>query len=202
MPSRAHLTALLLALALGIGAAQAPAPSPAASAAFQGKVDGIRTRGLEEATAAPAPAAAQRTVIEEGELNAWLAIEIAPRLAPRGIVDPAVTLLADNRVTSTAVVDLETVRGPAEPSLFDAFSLLQGRVPMTLTGRLVSDAGEARLDVEHASVAGLTVPSVLLQQLLTRASRSPERPEGFRLDAPFPLPAGIVVGQGRAVVVQ
>jgi hypothetical protein len=45
----------------------------------------------------------------------------------------------------------------------------------------------------------------MLQEVLGYYSRTPERPEGVRLDSPFALPAKIrqiEVGQGQAVVVQ
>jgi hypothetical protein len=205
MHPRARLVAVFTMGALGVVAAQGSPPSPSASAVFAGKLDGIRARGVEEASADPAPTFARRTVIDEGELNAWLALEASPRLAPSGIADAAVSLLPGNRVTSVATVDLETLRGPVEPNVFDPLSLLRGRVPVALTGQVASDAGEARFLVERAFVGGVPVPPTVLKQLVTRYSRSPERPDGFRLDEPFPLPAGIdriVVGQGRAVVVQ
>jgi len=204
MLSVARLAAVFTLGALGVVAAQGQ-PSPEASAVFAGKLDGIRARGVEEATASPAPAFARRTVIDEGELNAWLALEASPRLVPTGIADPNVSLLSGNRVTSVATLDLETLRGPVEANVFDPLSLLRGRVPVALTGQVASDAGEARFLVEQATIGGVPVPVSVLQQLVTRYSRSPERPEGIRLDEPFPLPAGIdriVVGQGRAVVVQ
>jgi len=113
--------------------------------------------------------------------------------------------LPDNRLTSRSTVDLEALRGPVEPDVFDPLTLLRGRVPVAITGSVASDAGEARFTVEEASVGGVPLPPALLQQLVTRYSRTPDRPEGVRLDEAFPLPAGIdriVVGAGRAVVVQ
>jgi hypothetical protein len=49
------------------------------------------------------------------------------------------------------------------------------------------------------------VPVTVLQELVGYYSRTPERPEGVRLDETFMLPAGIrqvEIGRGQAVVVQ
>ena len=73
------------------------------------------------------------------------------------------------------------------------------------TGVLHAASGLARLDLESADIAGVPIPKVLLQQIVTFYSRSPEHPSGIDLDDPLPLPAGIRelrVEVGRAIVVQ
>ena len=80
-----------------------------------------------------------------------------------------------------------------------------GRVPVTVAGVLHTRDGMGRFEVQSAEIAGLPVPPSFLQELLSYYSRTPERPQGVRLDDTFSLPANIrqiEVGQGQAVVVQ
>jgi hypothetical protein len=78
-------------------------------------------------------------------------------------------------------------------------------VPVNVTGLLHTRDGKARFEVQTAEVSGLPVPATLLQELVGFYSRTPEHPEGVRIDDTFSLPAQIreiQVGQGQAVVVQ
>jgi hypothetical protein len=72
-------------------------------------------------------------------------------------------------------------------------------------GILHTRDGKARFEVESAEVSGIPVPVTVLQELVGYYSRTPDRPEGVRLDETFALPAGIrqvEIGKGQAVVVQ
>ena len=80
-----------------------------------------------------------------------------------------------------------------------------GRLPVSVTGTLRTQNGVGQFDIESAAISGVPVPTTFLQELLSYYSRTPERPQGVRLDAPFTLPARIQqieVGKGQAVVVQ
>jgi hypothetical protein len=59
--------------------------------------------------------------------------------------------------------------------------------------------------MQSASLSGIPLPKSFLQELVTFYSRTPDSPEGIRLDDPFELPASIrqiEIGPGQAVVVQ
>jgi len=181
------------------------AVSPEEREALDRKIDEIRVRAQAEAQAETPPAEPARTVVTESELNSWLTFGGSERM--RGVSDAVVTLLSDGRLTAHAMVDLDAVRDPdaAPAGGLDPMSLLSGTVLVELAGTLQSSSGAGRVQIERATVAGLTVPAALLQQLITRYTRSEENPDGVRLGEPFRLPAGIdriVVGLGRAVVVQ
>jgi len=51
----------------------------------------------------------RRTTVTENELNAYLALEALGDL-PKGVVNPAVSILAGGRLSGRAVVDLDAVR--------------------------------------------------------------------------------------------
>ena len=90
-------------------------------------------------------------------------------------------------------------------SVIDPWSLLGGRLPVTVTGILRTSNGQGRFELEHAAVSSVPIPKALLQELVSYYSRTADDPGGISLDEPFELPANIrqiEVGQGQAVVVQ
>jgi hypothetical protein len=148
---------------------------------------------------------ALRTQVTEDELNSWFMYR-SQALLPEGVTQPQITLTGDGGVTAQAIVDLEVV-APERPTSgsFDPFSLIGGKVPITVTGVLQSADGIAHLDVQTVLLSGFPVPVAMLLEVAAYYSKTPEQPQGLRLDDAFELPAGIRqidMGLGRAVVVQ
>lgn len=147
----------------------------------------------------------RRTSLTQDELNSWFMYSAQP-LLPNGVGQAQVTIGRDGRVVGRAVLDLEAVtRRRSTAGTFDPFSLIGGKVPVSVTGVLHTQDGMGRFEVQTAEVSGIPVPVAMVQELLTSYSRTPERPQGVRLDNAFALPSGIQqieVGQGQAVVVQ
>lgn len=146
------------------------------------------------------------TTVTERELNAYL-VDNARTELPAGVVDPAVSILGTTgRVSGRAVVDLDRVRKEKKPaSWLDPVSYLTGRLPLTTTGILTTKNGVGQFRFESASVAGVPVPKLFVQQVVSYYSRSPARPSGINLDRPFTLPAHIHeirFGRGEAIVIQ
>jgi hypothetical protein len=147
----------------------------------------------------------RRTALTQDEVNSWLVYQSQPHL-PNGLSSPEVTILGQGRLSGNAVVDLESIaKRRSSGSTLDPWNLVGGRVPVTVAGILHTRDGLGRFEVQSAEIAGLPVSPAFLQELLSYYSRSPERPQGVRLDDTFALPASIrqiEVGQGQAVVVQ
>jgi hypothetical protein len=148
---------------------------------------------------------ARRTALTEDEVNSWFAYAAQP-LLPRGVTQPQVTAVGQGKVMGQAVVDLAAMgKSRSSAGAFDPFSLVGGKVPLNVTGILHARDGVGRFELQAAYISGVPVSPSILQEMLTYYSRTPERPQGVRLDAPFALPANIRqidVGQGQAVVVQ
>jgi hypothetical protein len=163
------------------------------------KVATITQRG-----AAPTPQPL-RTTVTETEVNAYLVYETADEL-PTGVTDPSVSIPGTDRVTARAVVDLDAVRRQSKPtSLFDPTRYLRGRLPVRATGVLRAGNGVAQFELESADIAGVPIPKLLLQEIVSHYSRSAEHPSGLNLDDPVALPARIReihVERGQAVIVQ
>jgi hypothetical protein len=168
---------------------------------FVKKVAIINQRGAEPA----ATTASRRTAVSENEVNSWFAYR-GQELIPKGVTEPKLTIIGNGRVMGIATVDLDAVsRQNANGGTFDVWKLVGGRVPVTVTGVLQTKGGRGQFDLQSATLGGVPVPKALLQELLSYYSRSADRPDGVRLDAPFALPARIQqieVGAGQAVVVQ
>jgi hypothetical protein len=148
----------------------------------------------------------QRTTVTESEVNSYLTYELGDGL-PTGVVQPSVSALGTGRVSGRAVVDLDAVRkaGGNSGGLFDLRSYLTGQVPVTATGVLRTSNGRARLELQSASVGGVPVPKLLLQEIVAYYSKTPSKPGGISLDDEFELPARIreiQVERGQAIVVQ
>ena len=173
--------------------------SPQNADTFAKKIELIRDQKSRTGT--------QRTQLTEDEVNSWFMYR-GNEVLPTGVAKPQLTIIGGGQVSAQALVDLDAVakrRARGGSSSFDPLSLIGGTVPVTVTGLLHTRNGQARLEVQSAAVSGVPVPVTVLQELVGYYSRTPERPEGVRLDQPFTLPSGIQqveIGRGHAVVVQ
>ena len=146
----------------------------------------------------------RRTTVTENEVNAYLTFDALDQL-PAGVVEPTITIVGPGRVTGRAVVDLDAVRKQKSRTVLDPMNFATGRLPVTATGTLTTSNGVGQFQLESASLGPVPIPKVLLQEIVSYYSRTPENPEGIGLDDPFALPARIreiQVEPGRAVVVQ
>jgi hypothetical protein len=150
-------------------------------------------------------ATSRRTTITENEVNAYLAYDGKAQL-PAGVVDPVVSIVGTERVSARAVVDLDGVRKQRNPrSAFDPTSYLSGRLPVAVSGLLKTSNGTGRFELESATIGGVRVPKMVLQEIVSVYSRTPDDPSGINLDTPFALPAKIreiQVQPRQAVIVQ
>ena len=191
------------ALAVTLGAA-ADSPSPSAVSRHDADLMKQKVATINRLGEKPLKER-RRTTVTEKELNAYLALEVISDL-PTGVVNPTVSILGDGRLSGRAVVDLDAVRkAKASASLFDPTNYLTGRLPVTATGVLKATNGMGAFQLESATVGGVPVPKLLLQEIVSYYSRTPENPRGIGLDDPFALPARIreiQVERGQAIIVQ
>lgn len=139
----------------------------------------------------------QATVIEESEVNAYLAHHLQAEIPP-GIDTPTLRIHGDNRLSATATLDLDAMnasRGPSEG--FDPMRVLTGRLPAKVAGRLVTENGSGRFELESAELGGIPLPRALVAQLVRRYD--------VNIDDPFDLPSSIreiKVEPGQVTVLQ
>jgi hypothetical protein len=173
------------------------------AASLKQKVASIAAEG--QRTGKRGGSAQKLTTVTENEVNAYLAYD-APEQLPSGVVEPSVNILGTGRISGRAVVDLDAVRKQrTSTSLFDPTNYLRGRLPVAAAGMLSTSNGVGRFELESANVAGIPIPKVFLQEIVSYYSRTPDNPSGIALDDPFALPAQIreiQVERGQAVIVQ
>ena len=146
----------------------------------------------------------QITSLLEGEINAYLRFQGAARL-PIGLTEPKLQIGEGGIVSAEAVVDLNLIREQRARDWLDPLQYLAGRLPVTASGRVRSGDGLAEVDIESVTLAGVPVPVQVLQELVGYYTRTPDHPNGTRLDEPISLPyriAELRLSPGRAIIVQ
>ncbi len=194
-----QLTAALLALALVVSArAQTPAREDA-DRALQ-KLQAVVLRPL----ATPPPKEALRTTFTDRELNAYLHHHSA-ELLPAGIQHVQLALLEGQQFETRALIDFDVIRKSQPRGMLDPLAYVRGTMALVARAALAGSAGKGVLKYESATLGGVPVPRLVLQEVLAWSTRSEEWPQGLQLDQPFDLPSGIreiQVRRGAATVVQ
>lgn len=197
-----------LALLLLLGQSTAPVggpvrPSPPADLRWEDADHLAATVArLERRLKAGKPASREPIVVTEREINSYVALTLAPQIPPA--LSSLRFRLAQGRLEASGMLDLDAVRSKlpkSGPSSLLAF--LSGTVPVELKGRFQGSAGLGQVEVEEALVSGIGLPPALLAEIVAQATRSAQRPEGFNLLDPVPLPwtvQAIRLEPGRAVV--
>lgn len=145
------------------------------------------------------------TPLLEREVNAYVWTYLMQDL-PRGVTSPRVEIVGDTVLAGSVVLDMDAYKASRPPTDgFDPLALLSGRLTARVRGRLLTSDGVGRFELDQADLGGIPLPRVLVQQLLSHYSRSPDQPDGIRIDQPFDLPVSIReirVQPREAVVVQ
>ena len=169
------------------------------AASLKQKVATITAQGERPSTVA------RRTIVTESEVNSYLVYDAGNQI-PVGVVEPSIAVVGSGRLSGRAVVDLDAVRKQKAPtSLLDPMNYLMGRLAVTAVGTLRPSNGIGRFELESSAVGSVPIPKILLQEIVSYYSRSPEKPAGIGLDDPFQLPARIreiKVERGQAIIVQ
>ncbi len=153
---------------------------------------------IEHRLGAGKPASRQPIVVTERQLNSYvrLAAKLPPALTNLELGLQKDTLLARGSL------DLDQVKSKM-PQGAGLLALLSGKVPVELRGRLWSAEGKGRVEVEQATVAGISLPASLVAQIVSQSTKNAQRPQGFDILAPFPLPyraRRVRLEPGRALV--
>ena len=93
--------------------------------------------------------AAQTIQVTDAELNSYLRYQAADQV-PAGIVEPVINALGEGKVSGRAIVDLDAVRTQKQRGWLDPAGYLTGRLPLTVRGRLVTENGVGRFQLEGA----------------------------------------------------
>ncbi len=156
---------------------------------------------VERRLSAGKPASRQTIVVTERQLNSWVNLSLAWKI-PEGLSGFDLGLQKD-RVVARGTLDLDRVKSKVPGAGVGLLAFLSGAVPVELRGRFSSADGTGKVEVEEALVAGVSLPPAVLAQIVSQSTRSPKRPQGFDILAPFPLPftaRRVRLEPGRALV--
>jgi hypothetical protein len=197
----ASTIALCLLGAVAVSAAAQAALTKGDADSLEKKLAAILQRGAAIGRAAEKPL---RTTITDREFNAYFKFQGAVNL-PVGVVNPRIEILDGGRLVGYARVDLDTVRKSKERTWTDPLAYMSGTVEIRMVGVARAANGKGKIDLESATLGGLPVPIMLVQELIAYYSKTPETPTGFLLDQPFDLPQKVRqvdFTRGSAVIVQ
>jgi hypothetical protein len=143
--------------------------------------------------------------VSEGELNSYL--NLSPDLKlPEGLSDVQFRLERE-QIDAKAALDLDLVRGKAKlgsGSPLDPLTLLSGTIPIEVRGRLKNeDEGFGAFEIQDVRLGPVPLPVSVLAQIVASATRTPQVPQGFDIQAPFRLPYALKrvrVQPGRALL--
>jgi hypothetical protein len=159
-------------------------------------------RKIERRLRAGRPASEETVVVSQRQLNSYLNLSLGHSM-PRGVRGLEVEIQKD-RLGARAMLDLERVRQQLpEGATSGLLAYLTGTVPVELIGRFWSWNGRGQVEIEQATVAGVSVPASLLAQVVSLSTRSRKQPAGVDILAPFRLPwtaRQIRLEPGRALV--
>jgi len=153
---------------------------------------------IERRLGAGKPASREPIVVTERQLNSY--VRLAAKLPP-ALTNVEIGLQKD-ALLARGTLDLDQVKSKM-PQGAGLLGFLSGTVPVQLTGRFWGAEGTGRVEVEQATVAGISLPASLVAQIVSQSTKSPERPQGFDIFAPFPLPytaRRVRLEPGRALV--
>ena len=152
--------------------------------------------------AAPKNPKPLRTSFTDREVNAYFKHSAD---MPTGVVDPRLTIEDGGRVQARATIDLAAVAKAKPRTFFDPLAWLSGSLEVVAVGRVKAADGQGTLQIDQATLGGVTIPQAVLQEIVSHYTKTPESPNGFTLDKPFALPVkirAVETKRGLATVVQ
>ncbi len=157
---------------------------------------------VENRLSAGKPASRQTIVVTERQLNSWVNLSLAAKI-PEGVSGFELGLQKD-RLLARGPLDLDRVKSKVPPGAGTGLlAFLSGSVPVELRGRFSSADGKGKVEVEEALVAGISLPPAVVAQIVSQSTRTANRPQGFDILSPFPLPftaRRVRLEPGRALV--
>lgn len=148
------------------------------------------------------PASDETVIVSQRQLNSYVNLSLG-RSLPRGVTGLELAIHKD-RLGARALLDLDRVKQQLpDGAISGVLAYLTGTVPVELVGRMWSTNGTGQVQIEQATVAGVSVPASLIAQVVSLSTRSRAQPGGIDVLAPFRLPwtaRQIRLEPGRALV--
>ena len=129
----------------------------------------------------------ERLELMEDDVNAWLNLVVQGR-DQYGVKEVQVNFLGGNRINGTAEIDMDKISLEGySAQLFR--NLLSGVQKVDVTGLLECENGKGQFSVEEAFLNGVSVPAVLVEQILSYVST--RQLPNVDITEPFNLPSDV-----------
>ncbi len=122
--------------------------------------------------------------VSQEEFNAYIVHHLGHQL-PEGVIEPWVRF-NEGLIWAGAELDLDILRARMPESSMSQF--LSGRVPVELSATLKAEGGVGRIELQTVTLSGIPLPAAFVEELVTANTKTPDRPNGIRMDEPFALP--------------
>lgn len=104
-------------------------------------------------------------ILTARELNAWARV-VVPKEVPKGIRQPQLTL-ASQSATGSALVDFLKMRqAEGHSTSWVVTKLIEGERPLSVSARIQSANGRARVDLERVEISGVAATGSVLDFLI------------------------------------
>jgi hypothetical protein len=192
-----HLVGLLVLmpalLARSPLAAQTPNPSPGISKSAADSCD-AKVKRLEAYDAASNPSIRQTTRFSEAEWNSYLAITLKPNYHPS--LKDLILKFEEGHLQAVATIDFNHLNFNSTQFLNGLVrSLLTGVHALTVRGSLISDAGKANFQLDEARFDTITLPNLLVVEIMGAVGRRQDPP--FDPTQPNNLPFHILKAEAH-----
>lgn len=145
--------------------------------------DSLRAKNKIDAIGQERVAPGAVVTLTPAEINAWAEEEAAAKY-PEAVRRPVISL-GEGRATGQALIDFSKLGSGQGTAYWLLRALLEGERPVTVTVRLESAGGMAKVDLERVELSGVPVEGRVLTLLLDYVFR-PRYPEA-KIGEPFEL---------------
>ncbi len=167
------LAASLLAPAIA-GPSELQAPATVISKAAADSCD-AKIKRLESFDAAHKAGTHQTTQFTDTEWNSYLAIVLKPNYHP--CLKEIRLRFEEGRLQAVATIDFDSLSFSSTSSINSILrAMLTGTHTMTIHGRLISDAGKANFQLEEARFDSITLPNLLVTEIIGAVGRRQNPP--------------------------
>ena len=126
------------------------------------------------------PVPAKSTSFTEAELNTILNGQIVDWI-PRGISDPQLRLLGNNRISLRVIVDIdEFKRQRRRPGSAGPLNFFSGKVPALVRGDLITGDGKGQFKLRSVEMNGIPLPRALALRTAFDAQQNQTQSRRFR----------------------
>jgi hypothetical protein len=163
---------------------------------------GVKLKRLEDFAASSSRSKKQTTEFSENEINSYLALELSKNYHPS--LKSLLIVVEESKLQGVASIDFDSLAMNSKTVLTKLMTkMFSGVHTLSVRGKLVTEEGKARFQLEEAYFDDSALPNFLVEEIISAVGRKQKPP--FDPMQPSKLPYGIQTVElhpGRALVHQ